>query len=105
MPPPQGSYNLEAAMEALIKSGLSANVSLSGTAIVNGTSNPFTGTGSLTLSPGVGGMFNGTMAQLQTQSITGTVTVAGQTSPYSAHRDSYNGRNICHDAGNNESVL
>src|SRR6202035_5222568 len=83
-PSPQGSYDLQAAMAALVKSGLSANVNLSGTAIVNGTSNPFTGTGTLTLSPGVSGMFNGTMAQLQTQSISGTVTVAGQTSSYSS---------------------
>jgi hypothetical protein len=29
-------------------------------------------------------MFNGMMAQLQTESISGTVTVAGQTSPYSS---------------------
>jgi hypothetical protein len=83
-PSPQGSYDLQAAMAALVKSGLSANVNLSGTAIVNGTSNPFTGTGTLTLSPGVSGMFNGTTAQLQTESISGTVTVAGQTSPYSS---------------------
>jgi hypothetical protein len=71
-------------MAALLESGLSTNVNLSGTAIVNGTSSPFSGTGTSTLSPGVSGMFNGTMAQLQTQSITGTVTVAGQTSPYSS---------------------
>ena len=83
-PSSQGSYDLQAAMAALVKSGLSANVILSGMAIVNGTSNPLTGTGTLTLSPGVSGMFNGTMAQLQTQSISGTVTVAGQTSPYSS---------------------
>ena len=81
-PSPQGSYDLQSAMVALVGSGLSANVNLSGTAIVNGTSNAFTGTGTLTLSPGVSGMFNGTTAQLQTQSISGTVTVAGQTSPY-----------------------
>jgi hypothetical protein len=80
---PAGSYDLQVAMTALVQSGLGANVDLSGTAIVNGTSNSFTGTGTLTLSPGVSGMFNGTMAQLQTQSISGTVTVAGQTSPYS----------------------
>ena len=82
-PPPQGSYDLHAGMAALVESGLSDNVNLSGTAIVNGTSNAFTGTGTLTLSPGVSGVFNGTMAQLQTQTISGTVTVAGQTSPYS----------------------
>ena len=81
---PQGSYDLQSAMAALVKSGLSANVNLSGTAIVNGTSNAFMGTGTLTLSPGVSGMFNGTTAQLQTQSISGTVTIAGQTSPYSS---------------------
>jgi hypothetical protein len=83
-PSPQGSYDLQVAMTSLVKSGLSTNVNLSGTAIVNGTSNPFTGTGTLTLSAGVSGMFNGTMAQLQTQSISGTVTVAGQTSPYNS---------------------
>jgi len=84
-PVPQGSYDLHAAMAALVESGLSGtNVKLSGTAIVNGTSNTFTGTGTLTLSPGVSGMFNGTMAQLQTQSISGTVIVAGQASPYSS---------------------
>lgn len=83
-PSPQGSYDLQAAMVALVESGLSASVNLSGTAIVNGTSNPFTGTGTLTLSPGVSGMFNGMMAQLQTESISGTVTVVGQTSPYSS---------------------
>jgi len=82
--PPPGSYDLQAGMAALLQSGLSTNVNLSGTAIVNGTSNPFTGTGTLTLNPGVGGMFNGTMARLQTQSISGTVSVAGQTSPYSS---------------------
>jgi hypothetical protein len=81
--PSQDTYNLQAAMVALLKSGLSDNVNLSGTAIVNGTSNPFTGTGILTLSPGASGLFNGTMEQLQTESISGTITVAGQTSPYS----------------------
>lgn len=83
-PPPQGSYDLQAAMAALVKSGLSTNVTLSGTATVNNTSNSFTGTGILTLTPGASGLFNGTAAQLQTQSISGTVTVAGQTSPYSS---------------------
>ncbi len=83
-PPPRGSYDLQAAMAALVESGLTTNVDLSGTAIVNGTSSPFTGTGTLTLSPGVSGMFDGAMAQQQTQSISGTITVAGQTSPYSS---------------------
>jgi hypothetical protein len=83
-PSSQDTYNLQAAMVALLKDGLSDNVDLSGTAIVNGTSNPFTGTGILTLSPSASGLFNGTMVQLQTESISGTVTVAGQTSPYSS---------------------
>jgi hypothetical protein len=82
--PPPGAYDLQAGMAALLQSGLNTSVNLSGTAIVSGTSNPFTGTGTLTISPGAGGMFNGTMARLQTQSISGTVSVAGQTSPYSS---------------------
>jgi type III secretory pathway component EscS len=82
-PSPQDTYNLQAAMVSLLTSGLSDNVDLSGTAIVNGASNPFTGAGILTLSPGASGLFNGTMVQQQTESISGTVTVVGQTSPYS----------------------
>lgn len=82
--PPPGSYDLQAAMTALVDSGLSVNVNLSGTAIVNGASNPFTGTGTLIVGPSVSGMFNGMMAQLQTQSLSGTVAVAGQTSQYSS---------------------
>jgi hypothetical protein len=82
-PSPQGSYDLHAAMAALVESGLSTNVNLSGTALLKGSSTPFTGTGVLTLSPGVSGTFNGMMAQLQTQSISGAVTVEGLTSPYS----------------------
>jgi hypothetical protein len=81
-PSPQGTYDLQAAVEALVTSGLSASVSLSGTVIVNGTS--VTGTGTLTLSPGASGMFNGSTAQLQTESISGTISAAGQSAPYSS---------------------
>jgi hypothetical protein len=82
--PPPGSYDLRTAMNALVKAGLSAGVKLSGNAIVNGTATPFTGTGVLTLSPGASGMFNGKTELLQTEAISGTVSVAGQSSPYSS---------------------
>ena len=82
--PPAGSYDLHAAMEAMVKSGLSVKVNLSGTAIANGTSNSFTGTGTWTLSAGTSGTFNGMTAEIQTQSISGTVTVAGQSAPYTS---------------------
>ena len=83
-PSPQGTYDLQTAMTALIESGQSNPVELSGTAIVNGISNTFSGTGTSTLAPGASGMFNGTMATLQTQSIAGTITVAGQKLAYSS---------------------
>jgi hypothetical protein len=83
MPPP-GSYDLQKAMSTLERSGLSANVKLSGTAIVEGASNSFTGTGVLTLSPGQNGLFDGKTELLQTETIAGTVTVAGQSAPYSS---------------------
>jgi hypothetical protein len=83
MPPP-GSYDLRTAMTALEKSGLSAAVNLSGNALVNGTATAFTGTGVLTLSPGANGLFNGKTELLQTETISGTVTVAGQSAPYSS---------------------
>ena len=82
--PPAGSYDLHAATAALVKSGLSVNVNLSGTAIANGTSNSFTGTGTWTLSAGTSGTFNAMTAEIQTQSISGTVTVAGQSAPYTS---------------------
>ena len=82
--PPAGSYDLHAATAALVKSGLSVNVNLSGTAIANGTSNSFTGTGTLSLSPGANGTFNGMTAQTQTETISGTLTVAGQSAPYTS---------------------
>ena len=82
--PPPGSYDLRTAMSALVKSGLSASVNLSGNAIVNGTTTGFTGTGVLTLSPGASGMFNGKTELLQTEAISGTVFVSGQSSPYSS---------------------
>lgn len=83
-PVPPGSWDLRMAMNALAKSGLSANVKLSGNAIVNGTATAFTGTGVLTLSPGANGMFNGKTELLQTETISGTVSAAGQSSPYSS---------------------
>ena len=83
-PVPPGSWDLRVAMSALVKSGLSANVKLSGNAIVNGTATAFTGTGVLTLSPGANGMFNGKTELLQTETISGTVSAAGQSSPYSS---------------------
>jgi hypothetical protein len=82
--PPAGSYNLQAAVAALVKSGLTANVNLSGTVIANGISTSFTGTGTLTLSPGANGVFNGLTETLQTQSISGTVTVAGNSKSYTS---------------------
>lgn len=82
--PPAGSYDLHAAMAAMVKSGLSVKVNLTGTAIANGTSNSFTGTGTLALSAGANGTFNGLTAETQTESISGTVTVAGQSAPYTS---------------------
>jgi hypothetical protein len=82
--PPAGSYDLHAATAALVKSGMSVKVNLTGTAIANGTSNSFTGTGTLTLSAGANGTFNGLTAETQTESISGTITVAGQSVPYTS---------------------
>jgi hypothetical protein len=82
--PPPDSWDLRTAMKALVNSGLSANVKLSGNAIVNGTATAFTGTGVLTLSPGANGLFNGKTELLQTETISGTVSASGQSSPYSS---------------------
>jgi hypothetical protein len=82
--PPAVTYNLQAGYTHLINTGLTANVTLSGTALVNGVSVPFTGTGTLTLSPAVSTIFHNSTALAQSETISGTVTAAGQQSPYSS---------------------
>lgn len=82
--PPFGSYDLQSAMLALAQSGENVGVLLDGSVITNGTSVPFDGSGTLTLTPGVNGMFNGMTALLQTETIAGTVTAAGQILPFSS---------------------
>ena len=81
---PSTTYNLQAGIANMVARGLTANVSLSGSVSVNGTSTPFTGTGTYTRTPAVNGTFNGATALSQTETISGTVTAAGQSTPYSA---------------------
>jgi len=73
----------------LVNMGLMDNVALSGTVLVNGNSVPFTGTGTLTVAPAVSSMFNSSQALAQTETISGTVTAAGQSAPYSAEVTDY----------------
>jgi hypothetical protein len=77
--PSAGSFDLQTGIHGLVASGQSVNVSLSGTVNNAGVSVPFTGSGTLTLSPGVDATFNGVGAQSQSKTISGTVTAAGQT--------------------------
>ena len=72
-----GSYDLQAAMAAVVKNGLSAQVAFSGSALAG-----LTGTGTFTLSPAVAGTFNGTAALLQTESISGTLNAPLQPLPF-----------------------
>jgi hypothetical protein len=68
---------------------LSANVALSGTATVNGVSYAFTGSGTFTRPPGVSATFNATLVSSQATTVAGTITVAGQASPYSTSVTDY----------------
>lgn len=83
MAPPTTSYDLQAGFEQLLNSGQTSNVTLSGSAFVNGSSVPFTGSGTLTLAPAMNSTFNGAAALAQTETVAGTVTAAGQSAPYS----------------------
>ena len=82
-PPPPATYDLQAAHKSMVSAGFTASVTLSGSANVNGSAVPFTGTGTLTYAPGVSATFNSVAASSQTQSISGTVTAQGQSGPYS----------------------
>lgn len=82
--PPPATFNLQAGYVNLVNKGLTTNVGLSGTVLVNGISTPFTGTGTLTLAPAVSATFDNSAALAQTETISGTVTAAGQSAPYSS---------------------
>jgi hypothetical protein len=80
--PPPESFDLQTGISGLVANGQSSSVTLAGTVDNNGSSEPFTGTGTLTLAPGASATFNGEGALSQTETISGTVTAAGQTSAF-----------------------
>lgn len=77
-PPPATSFDLRTRIKGLVASGQSANVALSGSVVVSGSSVPFTGTGTLILAPGLSATFGGAGATSQTKTISGTITANGQ---------------------------
>jgi hypothetical protein len=80
---------LQTGIANMVNNGLSANVALSGTASVSGVSHTFTGSGTFTRPPGVSATFNATLASSQATTVAGTITVAGQASPYSTSVTDY----------------
>lgn len=80
---PPATFDLQTGVSGLVTNGQTVAVTLSGTAIDNGTSVPFTGSGTFTLAPGASTSFNGEGALSQAESISGTVSAAGQSVPYS----------------------
>jgi hypothetical protein len=81
---PAAPFDLQTGISGLVANGQSSNVTLAGTVNNSGTSEPFTGTGTLTLAPRVSATFNGEGALSQTQIVSGSVTAAGQTDTYTA---------------------
>ena len=80
---PNANYNLQAGMAEMVTDGLSSNVALSGMVTVNGVSTAFTGSGTFTRPPAVSATFNGTAALSQTTTVSGSISAAGQSTPYS----------------------
>jgi hypothetical protein len=87
--PSSANYDLQTGIANMLTNGLSANVALSGTVSVNGVSQAFTGSGTFTRPPGVSATFNATLASSQMTTVAGTITVAGQSSPYSTSVTDY----------------
>ena len=87
--PSSANYDLQTGIANMLTNGLSANVALSGTVNVNGVSQAFTGSGTFTRPPGVSATFNATLTSSQMTTVAGTITVAGQTSPYSTSVTDY----------------
>jgi hypothetical protein len=89
MQPPPANFDLQAGMAKMVTGGLSANVGLSGMVTVNGVSTAFTGSGTFTRPPSASATFNGTAALSQTTTVAGSISAAGQTSPYSTSVTDY----------------
>lgn len=82
-------FDLQTGIARLVSQELMFNVGLSGSVMINGSSVPITGGGTVTLSP-ASATFDNTMASAQTQSIVGTVTTAnGQNMPISINTVDY----------------
>jgi hypothetical protein len=79
---PPETFDLQTGISGLVANGQSSSVTLAGTAEVSGSSEPFTGTGTLTLAPGASATFSGEGALSQTETLSGTVTAAGQTGAF-----------------------
>lgn len=83
------SYDLQAGYVNLINGGMTTDVDLSGTVVVNGTSTPFSGTGTFTMAAGVSTTFDNTAALVQNETISGTITVDSAQSAYSTEQNIY----------------
>jgi len=87
--PSSASFDLQAGIAKMVTNGLSANVNLSGTVTANGVSTAFTGSGTFNRAPAVSATFNGTAAASQMTTVAGTITAAGQNTPYSTSVTDY----------------
>jgi hypothetical protein len=87
--PSSANYDLKTGIAKMVTTGLSANVSLSGTVVVNGVSTAFTGSGTFARPPAVSATFDGTAAMSQTTTVAGTITTNVQTAPYSSSVTDY----------------
>jgi len=83
--PQPTTFNLQTGVANMVANGLKANVSLSGSVNVNGVSTSVTGSGMYTQAPSASTTFNGGGALSQVETLSGTVTAAGQSTPYSSN--------------------
>jgi hypothetical protein len=86
---PAANFNLQAGIANMVAKGLSANVTLTGSVMANGTANAFTGTGTYSLAAGTSATFNGSAATAQVETLTGTVSFSGTSSQVSTTVTNY----------------
>jgi hypothetical protein len=83
------SYDMQAGINNMVAQGLNSTVTLNGTVIVNGVSTAFTGSGTYVRQIAATGTFDGAAAMSQLATTMGTITAAGQMSPYSTSVTEY----------------
>ncbi|WP_296162314.1 hypothetical protein [Rhodoferax sp.] len=89
LPPAVTSFPVQDALIYAYTNGLQSTLNVTGSAIDGVNTYPVTGSLTITLGAGTSTTFNGTVAVQTTETVNGTLTIAGQSAPLNSFSTSY----------------